>query len=54
MQDELYLAKCLPMMVEPLLTCDAAFTRDHFWSADLAVRGRCSVAMAGTIRPVHR
>ncbi len=37
--DELYLAQVFADDVVPLLSCDAPFTRDHFWSADLAVRG---------------
>lgn len=40
MQDELYLAEVFTDLVEPLMTSDADFTRDHFWSADLAVRGQ--------------
>lgn len=40
LQDELYLAQVFVDDVVPLLTCDAPFTRDHFWSADLAVRGQ--------------
>ncbi|MBB3957320.1 ThuA domain-containing protein [Novosphingobium sediminicola] len=40
MQDELYLAEVFTDMVEPLMTCDAAFTRDHFWSAQRAVEGQ--------------
>ncbi|NKJ44338.1 ThuA domain-containing protein [Novosphingobium sp. SG720] len=39
LQDELYLAQVFADDVVPLLTSDAPFTRDHFWSADLAVRG---------------
>ncbi|WP_226016395.1 ThuA domain-containing protein [Novosphingobium sp. FKTRR1] len=38
--DELYLAQVFEADVTPLLRSSAAFTRDHFWSADLAVRGR--------------
>jgi uncharacterized protein len=38
--DELYLAEVFTDDVSPLLASQAAFTRDHFWSADAAVRGR--------------
>lgn len=38
--DELYLAQVFEEDVTPLLRSSAPFTRDHFWSADLAVRGR--------------
>jgi uncharacterized protein len=43
--DELYLAPnfedgLFDGAFTPLLRSDATFTRDHFWSADLAVRGR--------------
>lgn len=37
--DELYLGQVYEEGVTPLLRSSAAFTRDHFWSADLAVRG---------------
>ncbi|MEP7350478.1 MAG: ThuA domain-containing protein [Sphingorhabdus sp.] len=40
MTDELYLAQIFDDSVMPLLASDAAFTRDHFWSADAAVAGR--------------
>ncbi|NMN05205.1 MULTISPECIES: ThuA domain-containing protein [unclassified Novosphingobium] len=40
LQDELYLAQVFADDVVPLLTSDAPFTRDDFWSADLAVRGQ--------------
>lgn len=40
MEDELYLAEVFTDSVEPLLTSDASFTRDHFWSAELAVGGQ--------------
>ncbi len=40
MTDELYLAELFDDSVTPLLTSDASFTRDHFWSADAAVQGR--------------
>jgi hypothetical protein len=54
LQDELYLAQVFADDVVPLLTCDAPFTRDHFWSADLAVRGRMFANEGGTIRPCRR
>ncbi|NBC38087.1 ThuA domain-containing protein [Novosphingobium sp. FSY-8] len=38
--DELYLAQVFAEDVTPLLVSDAAFTRDHFWSAHLAVQGQ--------------
>ena len=38
--DELYLTQVFENSVTPLLRSDAAFDRDHFWSADLAVQGR--------------
>lgn len=38
--DELYLSPVFAGDVTPLLRSSARFTRDHFWSADLAVRGR--------------
>lgn len=37
--DELYLGQVFEADVTPLLRSSAAFDRDHFWSADLAVRG---------------
>ncbi|MCX7285507.1 MAG: ThuA domain-containing protein [Novosphingobium sp.] len=37
--DELYLAQVYGNDVTPLLASSASFTRDHFWSADRAVRG---------------
>lgn len=37
--DELYLGQVFEDDVTPLLRSSAAFDRDHFWSADLAVRG---------------
>jgi type 1 glutamine amidotransferase len=37
--DELYLAEVFEDMVTPLLASDAAFTRDNFYSATLAVDG---------------
>jgi hypothetical protein len=40
MQDELYLCQIDEAGVEPLLRSSATFTREHFWSADLAVRGQ--------------
>ncbi|MDE2597341.1 MAG: ThuA domain-containing protein [Sphingomonadales bacterium] len=40
MTDELYLCPQFPEGAVPLLRSTARFTRDHFWSADLAVRGR--------------
>ncbi|MCW1382777.1 ThuA domain-containing protein [Novosphingobium sp. KCTC 2891] len=38
--DELYLAPVFENEVTPLLRSNAAFDREHFWSADLAVQGR--------------
>ena len=38
--DELYLGEVFEDLVHPLLASDAAFTRDVFYSATLAVRGR--------------
>lgn len=38
--DELYLGEVFEDDVTPLLRSGAPFTRDHFWSADLAVRGQ--------------
>lgn len=38
--DELYLGQVLESGVTPLLRSSATFDRDHFWSADLAVRGQ--------------
>lgn len=40
MRDELYLAEIFSDLVTPLVTSDASFTRDHFWSASQAVRGQ--------------
>jgi hypothetical protein len=40
MVDELYLCPVAPDDATPLLRSSATFTRDHFWSADLAVQGR--------------
>ena len=40
MRDELYLCPVFEGDVTPLLRSSASFTRDHFWSAELAVRGR--------------
>jgi uncharacterized protein len=40
MTDELYLAQVFDDSITPVLTSDAAFTRDHFWSADAAVAGQ--------------
>jgi uncharacterized protein len=37
--DEVYLGQVYEEAVTPLLRSSATFTRDHFWSADLAVRG---------------
>lgn len=37
--DELYLGQVFEDSVTPLLRSSATFDRDHFWSADLAVRG---------------
>lgn len=37
--DELYLAQVAPAGARPLLRSSAAFDRDHFWSAELAVKG---------------
>ncbi|API59164.1 hypothetical protein BSL82_07475 [Tardibacter chloracetimidivorans] len=38
--DELYLCPVFEAEVAPLLRSSATFTRDHFWSAELAVAGR--------------
>ncbi|MBU6266503.1 MAG: ThuA domain-containing protein [Sphingomonadales bacterium] len=38
--DELYLCPTFPDGATPLLRSSASFTRDAFWSADLAVSGR--------------
>lgn len=38
--DELYLAQVFPENATPLLRSSAAFERDRFWSADLAVKGQ--------------
>lgn len=38
--DELYLAEVFEEEVTPLLRSSASFTREHFYSADLAVRGQ--------------
>ncbi len=38
--DELYLAQVFEADVTPLLRSNATFDRDHFWSAELAVRGQ--------------
>ena len=38
--DELYLCPTFPEGATPLLRSSAAFDRDHFWSADLAVSGK--------------
>ncbi|WP_221796635.1 ThuA domain-containing protein [Aquisediminimonas sediminicola] len=38
--DELYLAEIFADDVTPLLRSSATFDHDHFWSADLAVKGR--------------
>jgi type 1 glutamine amidotransferase len=40
MSDELYLCPTFPEGATPLLRAATPFTRDHFWSAELAVRGR--------------
>lgn len=40
MDDELYLAEVFTDDVTPLLASDATFTREHFYSATLAVGGR--------------
>lgn len=40
MCDELYLCPTFPEGATPLLRSSASFTRDHFWSAQLAVEGR--------------
>ena len=40
MCDELYLGQVFADDVTPLLRSSATFDRDHFWSAELAVRGR--------------
>jgi uncharacterized protein len=37
--DELYLGQIFESDVTPLLRSSATFTRDHFWSADRAIRG---------------
>lgn len=37
--DELYLGQVFESDVTPLLRSSAPFTRDHFWSADRAIRG---------------
>ena len=39
MRDELYLCPVFEDEVTPLLRASASFTREHFWSAALAVRG---------------
>lgn len=39
MTDELYLAQVFEDQITPLLRSTAAFTRDHFWSADRAING---------------
>ncbi|WP_062344654.1 ThuA domain-containing protein [Novosphingobium sp. CCH12-A3] len=38
--DELYLGQINEAGMTPLLRSSAAFDRDHFWSADLAVKGQ--------------
>jgi uncharacterized protein len=38
--DEAYLAEIFEDEVTPLLSSQASFTREHFWSADAAVRGK--------------
>lgn len=38
--DELYLAQVFPADAVPLLRSSAPFTREHFWSAELAVAGQ--------------
>lgn len=38
-RDELYLCPVFEDAVTPLLRSRASFSREHFWSADLAVRG---------------
>jgi len=38
--DEPYLAEIFAGDVTPLLSSGASFTREHFWSADAAVRGK--------------
>src|SRR5262249_19732216 len=38
--DEPYLAEIFSDSVTPLLASTATFTREHFWSAEAAVRGR--------------
>lgn len=38
--DELYLGQVCEEGVTPLLRSSAAFDREHFWSADLAVKGQ--------------
>ena len=40
LRDELYLCQVFDESVTPLLTSDAVFDRDHFYSADAAVAGR--------------
>ncbi|MFA7588305.1 MAG: ThuA domain-containing protein [Novosphingobium sp.] len=40
MIDELYLCPTFPEGATPLLRANTPFTRDHFWSADMAVSGR--------------
>lgn len=40
LEDELYLCPVFEAEVTPLLRSSAPFTREHFWSADLAVSGR--------------
>lgn len=40
MTDELYLGEVFADEITPLLESRASFTREHFWSADAAVRGR--------------
>lgn len=37
--DELYLAEIFEEDITPLLRSSATFTRDHFWSADRAIKG---------------
>lgn len=39
MRDELYLAQVFTDLITPLMTGEASFTRDHFWSAAHAVAG---------------
>ena len=50
MRDELYLCPVFEAEVTPLLRSSAGFTRDQFWSAQLAVRGRMQ-ARAGWEHP---